>query len=418
MTRPAPPPRISVGHSGKQHAYHLAEALQRLGHLEKFVTSGYYKPLAFPDRIFARSTKFDRLLRRRHLESLDECRVVRRWDLELPELICRALVGSGRAAHALVCARDARFDHWSARRYATHCDIYWGFQGSCLASLRASRKSGAIAVAEFAAAHITCVSRLLATEAARHPEWADTIGALQIPRWYRRRLETEPHEADYCIAASGFAKKSLLEVGVPDSKIKILPLGADLIRFNEVPRHSTGKLRVLFVGKISQAKGVKYLLEAIKKIHSREVELVLVGPLVGSGAALAQYSGLFTWLGRLDQQQVVEEMCRSHVLVLPSILEGFGLVIPEAMATGMPVIASTNSIGPEIIENGRDGFVLEPDDVEGLAEQIDWLAAHREQACQMGQEAARKANRFSWKEHERRLGAIIHEIWDGRSGPS
>jgi glycosyltransferase involved in cell wall biosynthesis len=280
--------------------------------------------------------------------------------------------------------------------------------------LHAARNSGVITVAEFAAAHIPLVSKILAAEAERHPEWADTIGALQIPHWYRQRLELEPHEADYCIAASSFTRRSLLEAGVADAKIKTLPLGADLNQFTEAPRSRTGKLRVLFVGKISQAKGVKYLLEAIKRIHSQDVELVLVGPPVGNGAPLARYSGLYTWLGRLDQKQVIEEMWRSHVLILPSVLEGFGLVIPEAMATGMPVIASTHSVGPEIIEDGHDGFILQPDDVEGLAERIDWLAMNRERVREMGVLAAQKARTFSWEAHERRLGAIIDEIWDGQ----
>src|SRR5438270_351568 len=100
-------PRITVGHSGKQHAYRHAAAVQRLGHLQTFVTSGYYKPGCFPDRLVGRFPRIDRLLRRRHHESLDVSRVERRWDLELPELVWRALVGTGRFADTLVAVRDA-----------------------------------------------------------------------------------------------------------------------------------------------------------------------------------------------------------------------------------------------------------------------------------------------------------------------
>ncbi len=83
-----------------------------------------------------------------------------------------------------------------------------------------------------------------------------------------------------------------------------------------------------------------------------------------------------------------------HVLVLPSVFEGFGLVIPEAMATGMPVIASTHSIGPEMIREGIDGYVLEPDDVEGLAAKLDYLATHRREAAEMGRQAAQRRRIF------------------------
>ena len=81
------------------------------------------------------------------------------------------------------------------------------------------------------------------------------------------------------------------------------------------------------------------------------------------------------------------------------------------MATGMPVIASTHSIGPEIIRENRDGFVLAPDDVDGLAAKLDWLAGHREDVCQMGREAAEQAKSVSWETHADRLKTILHEIW-------
>jgi glycosyltransferase involved in cell wall biosynthesis len=403
-------PRITVGHSGKQHAYRLASALQGLGHLERFVTSGYYIPDAFPDRLLARSQSLDALFRRRHLPSLDAARVVRRWDLEMPELVLRRLAGGRRLGNTLVCFRDARFDRWSARNWAWRSDLYWGFQGSCFHSLRAARRAGALAVAEFAAVHFPTVEKILAQEAQRHPEWADSLGGLRLPGWYRRRLEAEPHEADFCLVASGFARRSLLDAGIADDRIKVLHLGADLGQFTPVPRSDSGVFRVLFVGKLGQAKGIKYLLEACRRLHSRHIELILVGPIMGSGRALESYKGHFIHRGPVDQSHVIEEMKHSNVLVLPSLLEGFGLVIAEAMATGMPVIASTHSIGPEIIDHGDDGFVLEPDDVEGLAQKIDWMAAHRKQACAMGRAAAVKAQNFSWQAYERRLARIIDDM--------
>jgi starch synthase len=408
-------PHITVGHSGKQHSYRHAKAIQRLGHLLRFVTSGYYKPESFPDRLFARLSRIDGLLRRRHLETLDASRVIRRWDLEVPELAARALLGNGDVSGSLVHQRDARFDRWTAKYWARQGDIYWGFQGSCLQSLVAARRAGAIAVAEFAAVHVTLVMRLLKAEAKRHPEWADTIGAVRLPGWYRRRLEREPHVADYCIAASSFAKRSLVAAGVAEPRVKILPLGADLTQFMETARASRGTFRILFAGKIGQAKGIKYLLEAFRRIRAKTIELVLVGPVLGSGKALAAYSGLFTHLGQLDQGSLVQQMRTCDVLVLPSLTEGFGLVIPEAMATGMPVIASTHSGGPDLIEDGLDGFVLEPDDVDGLAEKLDWLATHRQQACAMGRAAAVKARTYSWEAHERRLAGIIDGIWNERA---
>jgi glycosyltransferase involved in cell wall biosynthesis len=403
-------PCVVVAHAGKQHAYRHAVAVQRAGCLERFVTSGYYCPERLPDRLFARWGRADRALRRRNLDGLDCRRIVRRWRLELPELIARRVFGNGAFAEELVYRRDAKFDRWVARRWAATGNVYWGFQGSCMESLRAARAAGKIAVAEFATAHVTLAIRLLAAECEKHPEWADSISNFRFPDWYRERLEQEPHEADVCIAASRFTKNSLLDVGIADERIKLLPLGADLGEFSPTPRSADGPFRIVFVGGVGQRKGIKYLLEAFQKMRAASTELVIVGPLMGSGRALEQYRGCYTYLGRLDQSGVIDEMRRSHVLVLPSVFEGFGLVIPEAMATGMPVIASTHSIGPEIIRDGEDGFVLEPDDVDGLAAKLDWLAGHRRAACEMGRAATQQAQSLSWERHGERVAELIGEI--------
>jgi alpha-maltose-1-phosphate synthase len=401
---------VVVAHSGKQHAYRHAAAVERAGVLHRFITSGYYKPDVLPDRILAKSAWLDSRLRRRTLDAIPSAKVVRRWRFEAPELAARALFGNGDFAAKLMMRRDATFDRWVARRWATAGNVYWGFQGSCLESLRAARKGGAIAVAEFATAHVTSAIEILSQEAIRHPEWAATISNYHYPDWYRQRLEEEPREADHCVVASEFSRRSLLAVGVDPGKIKKLPLGVDVGDFAFRPRSADGKFRVLFVGGIGQRKGIKYLLEAYRRIRTTSTELVLVGPMGASAAPLGQYGGLFEYRGRLDQAEVIREMHAAHVLILPSVFEGFGLVIPEAMATGMPVIASTHSIGPEIIRDGRDGFVLEPDDVEGLASRLDWLGANRTEAVRMGEQAASQSKALSWESHANRLRELLDDL--------
>lgn len=399
--------RFLVSHSGKQHAYQHAHSLQRIGRLDRLVTSTYYRPDRFPDSIARRFAKADRFLRKRWHERLDGDRVVRRMDLELPELVQRNLLGRGAAAELAMFRRDAKFDAWVARRYAGDCEAFWGFQGSCLESLRAARSRGRLAVCEFATAHVTSAIEILTAESERHPEWAGTISNYHFPDWYRERLEREPAEADRCIAASGFTRSSLLAVGVPADSIDVLPLGVDVDQFAFRPRSADGPLRVLFVGGIGQRKGIKYLLEAIAKIDSANVQLKLLGPLPSDQTPLRRWSSRFEYLGRTDQAGVVEHMHRADVLVLPSVFEGFGLVIVEAMATGMPVITSTHSCGPEVIVEGEHGFVLAPDDVDGLAEKIAWCAANRRAVVQMGVEAAKRAQAFSWSAHADRLRILI-----------
>jgi glycosyltransferase involved in cell wall biosynthesis len=254
---------------------------------------------------------------------------------------------------------------------------------------------------------VTTAIEVLSKEAERHPEWATTISNFHFPDWYRKRLQQEPHAADVCIAASQFTVRSLEAVGIESDRIQLLPLGADLDQFQFVRRSAEGPFRILFVGGVGQRKGVKYLLQAFDRIRGQGVEMMIAGPLPADMRPLAPWQGRVRLTGRIDQAEVVREMHQAHVLVLPSVFEGFGLVIAEAMATGMPVIASTHSAGPEIIREGRDGFVLEPNDVEGLAEKLELLRADRQRAVEMGIQAAERARDFSWEAHTERVRKIL-----------
>jgi glycosyltransferase involved in cell wall biosynthesis len=406
-------PKVRVAHSGKQHSYWHALSLQRYGTLDRLITSGYFKPETFPDRWLTRSRRMDRFLRRRYLEGLSSEKVVRRWHFEIPEFIARKVYGTGTKADAWMFRRDARFDAWVADRWARDCDVFWGFQGSCLESLSASRKNGAIAVAEFATAHVPKAIALLSREAEAHPEWRNTISNFAFPNWYLSRLEQEPHAADYCVAASQFTVNSLTDVGITPERILKLPLGTDLDAFQYVERSSAGPLKVLFVGGVGQRKGVKYLLQAFDRLNARSIELTLAGPLPADMSPLRAYEKRVRMTGRLDQRDVIREMQAADVLVLPSVFEGFGLVIVEAMATGLPVIASTHSAGPDVIREGQDGFVLSPYDVEGLAARLADLAADKSRLIEMGQSAALRAQEFSWEAHAARLNHLIQKITCG-----
>jgi hypothetical protein len=220
--------RVRVAHSGKQHAYRHALAVEQCGALDRFITSGYYKPDCVPDRWMKRIQRMDRAFRRRFQEGLPAEKVVRRWLFELPELIARRVIGPGTFTENCMFRRDAAFDRWVDRNWVRDCDVYWGFQGSCLESLRSAKNRGIAAVAEFATAHVPKAIEVLSREAELHPEWASTISNFHFPDWYRERLEQEPHEADVCVAASQYTIRSLEEVGISRERIVLLPLGADL----------------------------------------------------------------------------------------------------------------------------------------------------------------------------------------------
>lgn len=404
---------ILLSHSGKQHCYKLALSLDKLGRLGRLATSTYYDPVRFPDRIFLRFRQADSFLRKRHENGLSD-KVARFPFFEIPELILRLLFGNSRIAQEAVCARDALFDKFVSATQMREWGIFWGFQGSCLESLKSARRKKILAIVEFATGHVEAAIDILEKERLKNPEWKDSINNLYFPDWYLKRLREEPFYADYCVVASEFSGKTLESAGVGKSKILRLPLGVDIDKFVFKKRAIKDKFRILFVGGIGQRKGIKYLLDAVKKLDSSNIILKIAGPVIGSGRAFRSYSGYYNYLGTLGTDQVIKAMHESDCLVLPSLFEGFGLVIPEAMATGMPVIASTSSAAPEIIREGIDGFLAEPADTDGLAAKLEWLLKNRKKAVKMGENARERVKAFSWDRHIERLKHLLEIVERGK----
>lgn len=400
---------ILVSHSGRQHSYRLAVALQELGRLNKFVTSSYYDSSRFPDRLFSRFKRLDLILRKRYEPNLSK-RVKRFPIFELPELFLRLISGNSKVASETVCLRDTTFDKFVARTQIRNCKVFWGFQGSCLESLEEAKKKSIVAIIELATGHVTAAIKILQEEKQRSPEWADSISNLYFPRWYLRRLEKEPFVADYCLVASEFTKRTLEGVGVESRKILKLPLGVSLEKFKFKERLIRYPFQIIFVGGVGQRKGIKYLLDAVRILNSDKIKLKIIGPIVGSGKAFKRYAEFYEYLGLLSQEDIVKHMHDSDCLVLPSLFEGFGLVIPEAMATGMPVIASPNSAAPDIIREGVDGFIVNPNDVSRLAEKINWMSENREKVLEMGRNASERAREFSWDKHRERVSTLLENI--------
>ncbi len=400
---------ILLSHSGKQHSYKVAVSLQSLKRLRVFLTSFYYDPTRFPDKIFSKIKRLHIFLKRRNEEGLT--RKVRRFPLfEIPETLLRTVRFNHRVVQGCVFLRDLLFDYFVAFTQLKECKIFWGFQGSCLKCLRISNKKGFVSFLEMSTGHVLTALKILSEEKRRNPQWADSISNLCFPDWYLKRLKSEPFKADFCIVASNFTRRTLEDAGVSKDKILLLPLGVDLEKFNFQERPKRGYLQLLFVGGVGQRKGIKYLLDAVKMINSVNVRLKIVGPIYGSGRALKEYSGYYEYLGPKAQDEIVGIMHQSDCLILPSLFEGFGLVIPEAMATGIPVITTHNSAGPDIIREDIDGFVVNPCDSHSIAEKIDFMASSGVRVLEMGRNAAERAKEFSWDRYRLRLNEILNSI--------
>ncbi len=403
---------IILSHAGKQHAYHVAKTMTELGVLKKFFTSSYIKNRHLQKMLDKTGNQF---WSRRYLNGVHGSVVDANWRFELKEFMLRRIGGKSTKTQEAVYQRDIRFDNYVASKLAGfHANLFWGFQGSCYDSLHQAKNIGLISVCELATAHVEAAKKILGHEQALHPEWADSIDNLIFPVQYEKRLIREPHIADFAIAASDFTAKSLVEAGKNPARIIKLPLGFDsqAIRFFEgIPDFDSRPVKILYAGTVTQRKGIKYLLDAVKFFKQADVELHIIGGIQGSGEALQKYKQRFVYHPPVSQQVLFREYGNYDVLALPTVFEGFGLVIAEAMATGMPVITTPHSIGPEIITHKKNGCIVPVRDVPALKDSIGFIRnLTGEQYYQMRRYAREAAAEYNWNKYKDRLKIALNQL--------
>jgi len=386
--------------------------MQDLGILDGFYTSSYVKQKWIQELLTRSGNKF---FTRRFREGLSGEIVHPHWRFELKEILYARIYGNVPKTQHAVYDRDAKFDQYMAQKLPhLSGDIFWGFQGSCLHSLRSALQAGKKAVVELATAHVTAAKIILGEEQKLHPEWADSFDNLEFPAPYEKRLREEPHQADVVIAASKFTRQTLLDDGVGEGKIKYLPLGfeIDYIPYHKKEFKSRKRpLRLLYVGRITQRKGIKYLLEAMKGFDKSEVELHIIGFVHGNGDALKEYAGLFTLHPPLQQYELFKKYAEYDALVLPSVFEGFGLVILEAMAAGLPVITTPNTMGPELIVNDENGYIVPIRDIDSIKVAIqNLLNKNEEERMVMADGAHNAALQYSWDAYAANLAVLLNEF--------
>lgn len=236
----------------------------------------------------------------------------------------------------------------------------------------------------------------------------------QVPgESYEKRVLGEYALADYLAVPSEFAARTFVERGFDRRRVAINPYGVALEHFWPEGKRP-GHFQALFVGQLTPCKGVVYLLEAWRRLRLSNAELVLIGsvdPVLQSG--LTRYEGLFRHLDPVPKLELRRYYQEASVLVLPSLADSFGLVVLEAMACACPVIVSANTGAADAVSDGTEGFVVPIRDVDALADRL--LRLHRDPDLRrrMGEEAARKAQRFTWEAYGRRAVDFYRRLETG-----
>jgi glycosyltransferase involved in cell wall biosynthesis len=212
--------------------------------------------------------------------------------------------------------------------------------------------------------------------------------------------------ADAVICASSFTKHSLAAAG-SKAPAQVVGYGVDLDLFSaRTVAPSAQPLTVGFVGALSQRKGARYLLGAMAALPKGVAKLILYTRAAVDRDLIRGFESVDVEVrGGLSDAELAADLKRCDLVVLPSIAEGFGLVILEAMACGVPVLCTTSTGGADFITHRQNGLLIAPGSTEAIQRELDWALTHRDELFQIGQAARVEAEKHTWAAYRRNFFA-------------
>ena len=292
---------------------------------------------------------------------------------------------------------------------AKNMTAIYAYEDGALESFRAAKDRGIRRIYDLPIGHWRAAQQIYREEMERQPEWAETLTGIRDSDEKLARKEEELKLADRVVVASSFTEQTLKGASFA-AAVSVIPYGAPAVAQNEIPWH-IGKLRVLFAGSLGQRKGLSYLLQAVESIGRDKAQLTLLGRQAAANCApLEAAVHRYRWIPTLPHREVLREMQRHDVLVLPSLFEGFGLVILEAMAQGLVVIATPHTAAPDLIDDGVDGFVVPIRSSSAIAEKLEMLLGAPMRLHEMKLSSRRKAETQRWEVYRRALAQMAQEV--------
>lgn len=410
--------------TGNANVRHAAVGLQRAGLLGEFWTCLDYRGAGGFGRILPAAVR-TQLQRRTNPAELAASVRTHPWR-EAARLLASRLDLGGLVRHETgplsVDAVYHSLDRAVARRLrlGPFTGVY-AYEDGAAAAFKAARSRGQTCFYEQPIGHWRAARALLHEEAEREPEWAATLTGNRDSAAKNARKDEELGLADVVIAASSFTRQTLELAGPGRAPVVVVPYGAPPppVGLPEpAPRPAGAPLRVLFVGGLSQRKGLSYLFAAERALRGA-ITLTVVGakPPVPCPALDRALAGV-RWIPGGPHATILGEMLAHDVLVFPSLFEGFGLVLPEAMAMGLPVITTAHTAGPDLITEGIEGHLIPIRSSAAIVERLDALRRDPERRIEMGRRARARVATLSWQTYGDQLAAVVRERLGAAGSPT
>lgn len=396
-----------LAHPGTQYSFRLAEQLEERGCLGRFWTGIAYRPDSTVGRcIKLMPSSVQRKLVNRQLAGVKKDHLRTR---PLTEWRALRRLRAAQEQQRVMFERNATFQRHIPDREIDASTVVIGFDTSSWLLAQRSVRLGRSFILDRSIAHPLTFQQLLPDLHLKFPEWAEDL-PVRLPELLRAE-DIEHGYATRIVVPCFFARRTLIENGIAADRIVVIPFGVDLRTFHPSFRPVTSRpLRFVFLGLLGARKGLPLLLDVWSSLCPDTAELWLVGPASDRIARLIPAAKGLRIIGKLPHRELPELLRQCDVLVFPSYFEGFGLVLLEALATGLPIISTGATAAPDLITNGVEGYIVPVGDAEALRDAMQRFISSPADLEKMSRAARETAEHYSWDAYGDRWTNLLQQV--------
>lgn len=295
-------------------------------------------------------------------------------------------------------------------------DAVYAYEDGALATFKKAKALNITRIYDLPIGYWRAERDILGIERSKRPDWAMTLTGFRDSEEKLNRKDFEIQNAEHIVVASSFTKSTLEYYPGKLPLVSVIPYGfPEVIKARSYNFSKERKLRVLFVGGLSQRKGIAEVLEAAD-ILIDSIQLTIVGRK-GNEECLPLNAGLQKnrYIPSLTHSEVLNEMKNHDILLFPSLFEGFGLVVTEAMSQGTPVITTNRTCGADLITHNTDGWLVEASSTDALVHQIRLILESPEIIEKVGRAAMEKARSRPWAQYGIELVEYVKSIHQNKN---
>jgi glycosyltransferase involved in cell wall biosynthesis len=307
---------------------------------------------------------------------------------------------------------EHRFDRWATQQLHDGLDAIHANEHAALATIQAARRRGLLTFYRQPSQHHSFFTEVYREQTRQYPEIEGDRGHLHDSPLSAKRNARRDHElelADYVLVKSSFTKRTLTEAGVGPEKILVTPYGCPEV--DPKPQTEPDRVTFLNAGTQNLRKGLHLLYRAWERLAPPPdaAALQLIGKMELPESIRRGLPGAVHIEDSIPHDELMRRYRDVSVFVLPSLADGFGMVVTEAMSRGLPVITTENTGAADLIVHSENGFVLPANDVEALTQQMRWCIDNKHRLTAIGRRAAETARDWQWSDYRRDLARVMEK---------